>query len=232
MPSGALAGFAFLAGAAACLNPCGFALLPAYVAYFVGRDDGSGGSLLAGVRAGAGMTAGVLGVFAGLGGLVSAAGYALVRFVPPVVAVVGVVVGGVGVAMLVRPSFSPGLPVQGLFNPARSRTGSGFLLFGAAYGVASLGCTLPLFLVVVTQALAAGGLLQGLVVFAAYGLGMGAVLLAVSVALAAGKSAVLRWARRWIPHLRTAGALGMVAAGGHLVYVQIRLGGLAMVGVR
>ncbi|MDR7400300.1 MAG: cytochrome c biogenesis protein CcdA [Armatimonadota bacterium] len=232
MSSGALVGFAFLAGAAACLNPCGFALLPAYVAYFVGRADGSGSSLLAGVRAGGGMTAGVLAVFAGLGGLVSALGYALVRFVPLVVVAVGAAVAGVGVAMLARPSFSPGLPVQGLLRVTRRRIGSGFLLFGAAYGATSLGCTLPLFLVVVTQALAAGGPVQALVVFAAYGLGMGVVLLGVSVALAAGKSAVLRWARRWIPHLRTAGALGMVAAGGYLVYVQIRLGGLAMAGVQ
>ncbi len=137
----ALVGFAFLAGAAACLNPCGFALLPAYLAYFVGREDGSAAGVLAGVRAGVGMTAGVLGVFAGLGGLLSAAGYALVRFVPIAAVVVGAAVAVAGVAMLVRPSFSVRLPVEGLLN--RRRPGAGFLLFGAAYGIASLGCTLP-----------------------------------------------------------------------------------------
>lgn len=226
----ALVGFAFLTGAAACLNPCGFALLPAYLAYFVGREDGSAGNVRAGIRAGGGMTVGVLGVFAALGGLLSAAGYALLGFVPLAVVGIGAAVAAAGVAMLVRPSFSVRLPVEGLLS--RGRSDSGFVLFGAAYGIASLGCTLPLFLVVGAQALAAGGPVQGLLVFTAYGVGMAAVLLTVSVAVAAGKGAVLRWARGAVPHLRTVGALGMVAAGSYLVYAQVRLGGLAAVGVR
>ncbi|MDR7416450.1 MAG: cytochrome c biogenesis protein CcdA [Armatimonadota bacterium] len=223
----ALIGFAFLAGAAACLNPCGFALLPAYLAYFVGREDGSTGNVRAGIRAGGGMTVGVLGVFAALGGLLSAAGHALLRFVPLAAVGIGAAVAAAGVAMLVRPSFSVRLPVEEVLH--RGRSESGFVLFGAAYGIASLGCTLPLFLVVVAQALAAGGPVEGLVVFTAYGLGMGAVLIGVSMAVVAGKGAVLRWARGWIPHLRTVGALGMVAAGGYLVYSQFALGALTPV---
>jgi len=39
---------------------------------------------------------------------------------------------------------------------------------------------------------------------------------------------VIRWARGWTAHLRTAGALGMVVAGAYLIYVQISLGGLAL----
>lgn len=222
--------FGFLAGAAACFNPCGFALLPAYVAYFVGRDeDASTGGLVAGVRAGVGMTAGVLGVFGAVGGLVSALGYAFVRLVPLAAMTVGAVVALAGLGMLLRPSFTVALPVGSpLPGQVRGRTWRSFLLFGAGYGIASLGCTLPLFLVVVTQALAAGGALSGLGVFVAYGLGMGAVLAALSVVVAVGKGAVIRWLGGWGKYLRTAGAFGMVLAGSYLIYVQLSLGGVGL----
>lgn len=115
--------FAFLAGAAASLNPCGVALVPAYLAYFVGGD--SPGGLVPGVRAGIGMAAGALGVFATVGGLLSVLGYALMRFVPLAAVAIGTLVALAGLAMLL------------------------------------LGWTLPIFLVVVMQAPAAGGALDG-----------------------------------------------------------------------
>jgi cytochrome c-type biogenesis protein len=230
VPASTLLPFAFVAGAAACLNPCGFALLPAYVAYFVGRGEpGSSGGFAAGLQAGAGMTAGVLTVFGAVGGLLSAVGYAFMRFVPLAAMTVGALVALAGLVMLLRPSFTIALRVgDPLPGRTSDRTWRSFLLFGAGYGIASLGCTLPIFLVVVTQALAAGGALEGFGVFVAYGLGMGAVLAALSVAVAVGKGAVIRWVRGWTAHLRTAGALGMVVAGAYLIYVQISLGGLAM----
>lgn len=227
--SSTLLSFAFLAGIAACLNPCGFALLPAYVAYFVGAEDASTGGLMPGLRAGAGMTAGVLAVFGTVGALLSAAGYAFMRFVPLAATVVGALVALAGLGMLLRPSFTIALPVGNpLPGRATDRTWRSFLLFGAGYGIASLGCTLPIFLAVVAQALAAGGAFGGFGVFVAYGLGMGAVLAALSVAVATGKGALIRWARSWMAHLRTVGALGMVVAGAYLIYVQIALRGLAM----
>jgi cytochrome c biogenesis protein CcdA len=61
--------FALSAGAVATLNPCGFAMLPAYLAYFPGREDGLDppGGLAAGVQGGAAMAFGVLAVFSAIG---------------------------------------------------------------------------------------------------------------------------------------------------------------------
>lgn len=218
--------FAFLAGAAASLNPCGLALLPAYLAYFVGGD--SPGGLLPGLRAGIGMAAGTLGVFSAVGGLFSFLGHALMRFVPLAAAVVGGLVAFAGLVMLLRPSFTPSLPVGNLLSEsATGRSGRSYFLFGAGYGVGSLGCTLPLFLAVITQVLAAGGVLEGFGVLVAYGLGMGTVLAVLSGAVGLGKGMVIRRARGWAVHLRTAGALGMVLAGFSLIYLQLSMGALA-----
>ena len=51
--TGAL-GLAFLTGMLATVNPCGFAMLPTYLAYFIGSGTEAGRKrpLLAGLRAG------------------------------------------------------------------------------------------------------------------------------------------------------------------------------------
>jgi len=36
--------YAFVAGLVASVNPCGFVLLPAYLGYYLGEDQGAGGS--------------------------------------------------------------------------------------------------------------------------------------------------------------------------------------------
>ena len=137
------------------------------------------------------LTLGVLGVFALIGAVLSLASRAILRYFPWATIVVGVAIVGLGLTMLLRRSVQVGLP---LTNPLSNRPEfpadrrmSELLLFGAGYGIASLGCTLPIFLVVVTQAVAAGGLLNGIAVFVAYGLGMGGVLLVLSLAVATGK---------------------------------------------
>jgi cytochrome c biogenesis protein CcdA len=220
--------WAFSAGMVATLNPCGFAMLPAYLSYFIGRtDDGStaGRDLLRGVGVGLGMTSGVLTIFLAAGALISAAGVAMARYLPWLGLVIGVVVVGVGAAMLVRPRWQIGLAMP---NPAERRPSvvraggyRAFYLFGAGYGLASLGCTLPIFLIVTTQALAAGGFVPGLVVFVTYGLGIGLVLLALSVAAGAGRGLLAQSLRVVVPYVRWAGATGMVAAGTYLIYYQL-----------
>ena len=47
------------------------------------------------------------------------------------------------------------------------------VVFGAGYGHASLGCTLPLFLTLVAASLTSDGTASSVVVFAAFGSGMG-----------------------------------------------------------
>lgn len=231
MPDFGLLPFALTAGAAATLNPCGFAMVPAYVSYFLGREARTGslfGGIFAGLQGGIAMTTGVMVVFAALGTVLSLASRAILRYLPWASIVIGAAIILLGVAMLLRRPFQIALPVS---NPISSRPElvadrrpRALVLFGAGYGIASLGCTLPIFLVVVTQALAAGGVLGGIAVFLAYGLGMGAVLAALSVAVATGKTVIVRALRELVPHVRTVGALGLILAGSYLIYYQVTVG--------
>lgn len=69
-------GIAYLTGMLATVNPCGFAMLPAFLAFYVGTGTDTGRSarpLLAGLRAGVAVSAGFAIVFT-LTGLLVAAG--------------------------------------------------------------------------------------------------------------------------------------------------------------
>ena len=68
-------GLAFLTGMLATVNPCGFAMLPTYLAYFIGSGPGAGRKrpLLAGLQAGVALSAGFATVFV-TAGLLAAVG--------------------------------------------------------------------------------------------------------------------------------------------------------------
>ncbi|MCJ7779620.1 MAG: cytochrome c biogenesis protein CcdA, partial [Acidimicrobiia bacterium] len=141
---------AFAAGLVATVNPCGFAMLPAYLSYFMGIEE-EDRSRIAALRSalviGAIVSAGFLVVF-GLAGILITAGFRVViDLIPWVAIVVGLAVIALGVALVRGYELNVGLPKGG-----RAASGRGYrsvFLFGISYAVASLSCTLPVFLTVV-----------------------------------------------------------------------------------
>jgi cytochrome c-type biogenesis protein len=211
---------ALVAGALATLNPCGFPLLPAFLSFYVGAREErlpARSRVLQGLVTGLVVTAGFLGVFVAVG-LPVAYGAGQVADALPWA---GIVLGGllVGVGILTLAGRAPRLPLRWNVRPGSSRSPT--LLFGVGYGVASLGCTLPVFLAVVGSA--ASGASTALV-FAAYGAGMAVVVTALALAAAFLREGLARGLRRVLPYMsRIAGAL-LVAAGGYLAYYWYRVG--------
>ena len=212
---------AFTAGLVATLNPCGFAMLPAYLSYFVGLDgnaDASGARAVArALQVGVIVSAGFLVVFGVAGLLISAGVQAVIDLMPWVALVVGVGLFGLGVAVVAGMSLGARLP---RFAGGGRRQGGvgGVFLFGVSYAVASLSCTLPVFLVVVAGTIPQLGFFSGLATFLVYALGMAAMLLVVTLALALGRRAIvdrLRASGRFIERL--AGAI-LALAGGYIVF--------------
>ncbi len=223
-------GFAFAAGMVSAVNPCGFAMLPAFIAFQL--DDRAGeqpGAHLASRAARALMmglvvTVGFVAMFAAAGAIIAAGGRGLIQVVPWA----ALVVGG---AMVVLGLWSLSGRYLGILAASRipmpgGRGWRALFLYGLAYGVASLSCTLPVFLVVVGSALAAQGIAAGIGQFILYALGMGLVLTVVSLAAALFKGAVARSLTRLIPYLERAGAALLVLAGLFLIYYWLTIGGL------
>lgn len=214
---------AFTAGLVATVNPCGFAMLPAYLSFFIGGDDreAAGGdtttvtSVGRGLVVGGVVSVGFLAVFGVAGVLLTAGVQATVRALPWAAMVVGIGVIGLGIAMLAGRELRVSLPKVGRGGDRRSL--GGVFLFGISYAIASLSCTLPVFLVVVAGTIPQLGFVSGVITFLVYGLGMSALLIVVTLALALGKRAVVTWLRRASQHVnRVAGGI-LVVAGAYIV---------------
>jgi len=209
---------AFTAGLVASVNPCGFAMLPAYLSFLIGSDHGDHGPAAAAraLRVGLTVSVGFLVVFGAAGLALTAGARLITTAIPWAALLVGVGLTVAGGLMLAGRSLSVRLP-----GPTRAVSGHGTgatALFGVSYAVASLSCTLPVFLVVVGSAGTQGSLLAGVGTFAIYAAGMALPLLAVAVALALGKDAFVRRVRGTARYTtKIAGALLMVA-GGYIVF--------------
>jgi cytochrome c-type biogenesis protein len=134
----------------------------------------------------------------------------------------------IGLFLLSGKSVHASLPAR-LANMIGTPEKQGFktyFLFGIGYGTASLGCTLPVFLVVVGSAMQSKGFSDGVFQFISYSLGMGTVLTALALSMALFKGGLTNYLRRAVPHMgRIAGAL-LLVSGSYQVYYWLTKGGL------
>ncbi|MEO5853149.1 MAG: cytochrome c biogenesis CcdA family protein [Nocardioides sp.] len=220
---GGLLGVSLGAGMLAAVNPCGFALLPAYVSLLLTADGspGRGRAVMRALGITAAMTAGFAGVFALFGLAIAPVASSVQRHLPWFTVSLGVVLVLMGVWMLSGRSVSVprvALRRSGASRPAPlARTFTSMAGFGASYAVASLSCTIAPFLAVVIAGFRSD-VLDGVALFLAYAAGMGLVVgtLAIATALASHRVVTgLRQAGRWTP--RVAGAL-LAGAGAYVAY--------------
>jgi cytochrome c biogenesis protein CcdA len=150
-------GYAFGAGVVSTVNPCGFAMLPAYLALYLGTGKADFYERAALARSGravwiaAVMTAGFVLLFGTIGTVVSVGGRLVIAAMPWLGLLVGAALLGCGLWMLTGRSLSAGVfnRLAGHIGDPREVSARGFFLFGIAFGAASLSCTLPIFLTVV-----------------------------------------------------------------------------------
>src|SRR5688572_8192896 len=184
---------ALAAGMLAAVNPCGFAMLPAYVSLLVVGDEGAGGTLRPVGRAlalAAAMTLGFGAVFGSFGLLAASAADWLVLRLPWVTVVIGVILLLLGLWLLAGRELPS--PVPKLRQaPALRRQFASMVLFGGFFAVASLGCTIGPFLLVVVTSFRAGSVTQGVALFVAYAAGMALVVGTVALAVALARQSVV-----------------------------------------
>ena len=224
-----LAGLAFAAGMIAALNPCGFAMLPAYLALVVNGEQTSRPRAVGrALTATAAMAVGFLTVFGLFGLLTVSAASTVQQYAPYLTLVVGVVLVALGLWLL------SGRELTALsWNSARlgsrwtptARLGSMFG-YGVGYAVASLSCTIGPFLAVTGSSLRTGSLLDGVLVYVAYAAGITLVVGVLAVAVALANSALIDRIRRVLPYLNRISGAVLIVVGLYVGYYglyEIRL---------
>jgi len=219
---------AFTTGIVVTVNPCGFAMLPAYLSFFVGPETDTPQPADDAVRraiiVAAAMTAGFVATFAVIGLSVNLLSDAAYTVAPWLSVVIGIALVVLGIALVI--GFQPMVRLPHLERGGSATNVPSMMLFGVSYAVASCGCTLPLF-VGTMSTLFGRSLGEGAQYFLAYSLGFGLVSTAMTVALALGHRSIVRRLRQVLPFVhRVAGAL-LVLTGLYIAYygyIEIRSG--------
>ena len=218
--------FAFTAGMFATVNPCAWAMLPAFISYYLGsKEEGYEMKPLSsrageGIKLGLLITAGFLLVFGSTAVVMSAGLRAIAQIMPFMAIIVGALLVLLGIWLLAGKSLPIRIPQPEM--DVRARNPKSIFLYGIAYGLASLSCTLPVFLAVVGASLTAAGISGMSLMFTAYGLGMAIVLMSVAIGAAMFKGIVSQWFQKMLPFVHTIGAVLLIIAGVYLIWYQGR----------
>ena len=224
--------FAFIAGMVATVNPCGFAMLPAYLGLYLSANESGtatrntahrlGRALLIGLV----VTSGVVLLFGTTGFIIGQGAQFIVKIFPWVGLSIGILLAIVGSWLL-----AGGKLYTNLGSRAASHIGNpgqvgirGYFLFGISYGTASLSCTLPIFLAVVGFSFAGFG--ESIKQFILYGMGMGLVIIALTLGMALFKETMVGLLRKALPYVQPFSAVLLMAAGSYIVYYWLTLGDL------
>ena len=231
--------FAFSAGVVSAVNPCGFAMLPAYLGLYMSTSiyekDSThyGKMILKGLFIGCCVGLGVLSLFLFVG-LIT--GFAL-NFIRSIMEWVGLFLGvgliTIGIWLMNGGRLYTSLTArigQSIGNPTQISL-KGFFLFGVSYGVASLSCTLPIFLSVVGINLNGSSIYDSMMQFALYGAGMGSMILFVTLSMAILKGVMIRYIKLALPYVERIGFFLVVLSGMYIVFYWMTIGGVQIIGL-
>lgn len=231
----ALASLAFSAGLVSFLNPCGFAMLPVYITYYFKNESLEKSSLwkrlFVGLIFGLMVSLGFVAIFSLIGFIVSYIGRRFLRYVGWFDLSIGILLIIIGFIYLFNLNSKINLNKLTVLgeklksNKLKNKYVS-FFLYGMGFSIASLGCTLPIFLLVVTTASKAGGFLNGMLIFLIYAAGMSFFMILFSLGVAISKTIIENTLRKWMPYIYKFGAFIVILAGAYLIYNQVVLGRL------
>ena len=185
---------AILAGALAAFNPCGFALLPAYLfSLLVDKEHQQSKTDLykRAIKFSVAMTLGFIFVFGSFATVISPFTGSIARYLPFLTEIIGVALLVLGVTLLSGRSFNIAkFRTPNIAPTGKWRTQIGY---GITFALASLSCTIGPFLAITATAVQSKSIFKIIVLFTTYALGMGIVVLVLAfITAAARNNAIMR----------------------------------------
>ncbi|MEE2768058.1 MAG: cytochrome c biogenesis protein CcdA [Actinomycetota bacterium] len=215
----------FSLGIVTAINPCGFAMLPTWLGYFIGRSTADREprpeQVVRGLWVSLLLTSTFVATFGVLGLAVShlVSEESVARRTPWITVVLGFALIPYGLAVLV--GRQSGIPFLRPTRGPSSREGWSVVGFGMSYAVVSVGCASPLFLLQIAGSFSRDGIVEGTATYVAYAAGMAAVVTSLTLSLAMARGGVARNLRRLLPFMNRIGALALMLGGAYLVVFGI-----------
>lgn len=194
----ALTLFGLLAGTAALFSPCAFPLFPAYITLYLSFDDQApeSGRLWRSLWYGSVCGLGAIIFFLLIGVGLAALGGALSGYLIAVKPVIALILVGAGIVILMDLSLPiPKWPIMGKrlsAQVARQRPLRSLFLYGFGYGLASTGCTLPIYVGLVVFPLSSGAFDRALIAFVSFAVAMGVLMMLLTVCIGLSKRTLIQ----------------------------------------
>jgi cytochrome c biogenesis protein CcdA len=209
--------YSFMLGVLAAVNPCGFVLLPAYLMYFLGIDSRDTAHQSAPLRralmVSLAVSSGFLLVFLVIGTISRLLTQWVELNAKYAGFVVGIVLVAFGIAMLIgwKPAFTtPSI------SRSTDRSLRAMFVFGVAYAVASIGCTIGFLTTAIFGSIGRDGFVSGVVSIVLYGLGMALLVTTLTISLAAANSGLVALLKRGLPYMDRIAAVFILLTGVYL----------------
>lgn len=214
---------AFASGIVAAVNPCGFAMLPAYVGFFLGKEGdrvpSKGESVARAIPVAFAVSLGFLFVFGMVGIALRPVSSTVQEYAPQATMVIGAGLVVFGIVTLAGYELTARLPK--LDRGGQSKGLWSMFLYGVSYAIASLTCTIGIFLSVVVGTFSRTNFISGVSMLLLYAAGMAVVVTALTVAIALARDSVVRFMRSGMRYAnKLAGAL-MVVMGAYLAWYGV-----------
>ena len=214
---------AFASGMVAAVNPCGFAMLPAYVSFFLGKEGDTvptrGESVARAIPVALAVSLGFVVVFGFVGIALRPISSTVQEYAPWATIVIGIGLVAFGIATLAGRELTARVPK--LNRGGRSQGLWSMFLYGISYAVASLSCTIGIFIANIVNAFSRTNFISGVSVLLAYAAGMGLIITALTVAIAFARDSVVRVLRSGMQHANRVAAVLMVLMGAYVTWYGI-----------
>jgi len=210
----------FIRGLVAAVNPCGFILLPTYLMYFLGVSGGAPGtqkaSLRRALKVSAAVSTGFLAVFLVIGFLSVPLRSTISSNSKYVTGFIAVALIVLGTAMLF--GYKPPFMTPQIDSGKKDQTVKSMFIYGVAYAVASIGCTIGLFLATVFSAHPDETFVDSVSNMVAYGAGMALLVSALTVGFAFANTSLLKFLRSSMQYIDRVAAAFVVLSGLYLAW--------------
>ncbi|MBH52183.1 MAG: hypothetical protein CL785_03400 [Chloroflexi bacterium] len=212
--------YAISAGMLALVNPCGAAMLPAYIGY---QLIGSNAqipfywAITKGIINGSVSTLGFITIFGSVGIIIVSGGRLIINYIPIAGLITGIIIVFLSLWLIISGQ-SLGIVMASRIGLDRGNNLVGVFLFGIAYAIVSLSCALPIFLVVVVSVMANIGMIEGLGMFISYSFGMGLALIFITIISILSRKTAQEFVRIVLPYVNSAGKILLLGAGLYIIY--------------
>jgi cytochrome c biogenesis protein CcdA len=210
----------FIRGLVAAVNPCGFILLPTYLMYFLGVSGGAPGtqkaSITRALKVSAAVSSGFLAVFLAIGFLsvpLRSTISANSKYVTGFIAIGLIVLGTAMLGGYKLPFMTPQIE-----SGKKDQTVKSMFVYGVAYAVASIGCTIGLFLATVFSTRPDETFIDSVANMIAYGAGMALLVSALTVGFAFANTTLLKFLRSAMQYVDKIAAAFVVLSGLYLAW--------------